>query len=151
MVSSLPHGVRPVPGGGSLEDMVHAALTVRGRAYAPYSQFPVGVCLRADSGRLHVGCNVENIAYPESLCAEANAIGRMIAAGDRHIVEVVLVGSLDEQAPLTTPCGGCRQRLAEFAGPETRIHLAGSHGIRRTLTLGELLPFGFSGWQPPAG
>ena len=150
MISSLSNGlVGSLGGTGTLDDMIQAARTVRARAYAPYSKFPVGACLRADSGRLHVGCNVENIAFPESLCAEANALGRMIAAGDRRVIEVVLIGGLDDSTSLCTPCGGCRQRLAEFADPETPIHICGAEGLRQTLTLGLLLPYGFRGWQEP--
>jgi cytidine deaminase len=109
-------------------------------AHAPYSRFRVGACLRASSGRLYAGCNVENSAYPVGQCAEATAIGAMVAAGDREIVEVVVV---TEEASLCSPCGRCRQQLAEFARPGTRIHLCGPEGVRATVTLGELLPLAF--------
>ena len=124
----------------SIEDMLARARDVRARAYAPYSGFAVGCCLKAESGRLHVGANVENAAYPLGQCAEASAIGQMVAAGDRRIVELVLVA---EGPALCTPCGGCRQRLAEFAGPDVPVHLCDATGYRRTVTIGELLPLAF--------
>lgn len=124
----------------SIADMLTQAREVRARAYAPYSGFAVGCCLKSESGRLHVGANVENAAYPLGQCAEASAIGQMIAAGDRRIVELVLVADGSE---LCTPCGGCRQRLAEFAGPDLPVHLCDASGYQRTVTLGELLPLAF--------
>lgn len=124
----------------SLDEMIAQARAVRGRAYAPYSGFAVGCCLRGESGRLHLGANAENAAYPLGLCAEAAAIGQLIAAGDRRIVEAVLVADGDT---LCTPCGGCRQRLWEFAAPDMPIHLCDAGGLRRSVTLGELLPLAF--------
>ena len=123
-----------------LDDMIAAALAVREKAYAPYSNFKVGACLRTDSGDLIAGANVENAAYPQGQCAEASAIGAMIAAGGRKIVEVVVVG--DGEA-LCTPCGGCRQRLNEFATAATPVHVCGLEGLRKSYTLGELLPGAF--------
>lgn len=125
----------------AIDDMIAAAGRARERAHAPYSGFRVGACLRTDAGELVVGANVENAAYPESQCAEASAIGAMIAGGGgRRIVEVVVVGGGEA---LCTPCGGCRQRLNEFAAPDTRVHVCGPEGLRRTFTLGELLPGAF--------
>ena len=111
-------------------------------------QLSVGAALRAANGRVHAGCNVENAAFPQGQCAEASAIGAMVAAGDREIVEAVVIGGGPD---LCSPCGGCRQRLAEFAAPETPIHLCGPEGLRRTVTLGELLPFAFSDRNLGAG
>jgi cytidine deaminase len=125
---------------GPLEPMLQAARRALANAHAPYSRFRVGACVRAASGRLYAGCNVENASYGLTLCAETTAIGAMIAAGDREIAEVVL---LTERAELCPPCGRCRQQLAEFAGPQARIHLCGPDGVRRTTTLGELLPLAF--------
>ncbi len=122
------------------EDLLKAALDVRSRAHAPYSSFPVGVALRTESGAIFAGCNVENASYPEGACAETGAISAMVAGGGKRIVELLVVGEHEE--PLT-PCGGCRQRIAEFAGPETPIHSAGLDGIRKSWTLGDLLPFAF--------
>lgn len=123
-----------------LDDMIALARATQHKAYAPYSNFNVGACLRADDGSLHAGANVENAAYPQGQCAEASAIGAMIAAGPRKIVEVVVIG--DGEA-LCTPCGGCRQRLNEFAAQDTPVHICGPEGLRKTFTLGELLPGAF--------
>ena len=124
----------------TLSDMIALAGRVREKAHAPYSGFAVGACVRADSGTLYAGCNVENAAYPEGQCAEAAAIGAMVAGGDRRIVEVVVIGGGDEPC---MPCGGCRQKLGEFAAPDTPVHACGPEGVRKTATLGELLPFAF--------
>jgi cytidine deaminase len=123
-----------------VEGMMDLARRALANAHTPYSRFPVGACLRTASGRLYAGCNVENAAYPVGQCAEATAIGAMVAAGDRQIVEAVIV---TEGAELCAPCGRCRQQLAEFAGADTRIHLCGPDGVRLTTTLGELLPLAF--------
>jgi homotetrameric cytidine deaminase len=122
------------------EVLFEAARAARARAYAPYSGFAVGAALRGAGGGVHVGCNVENAAYPQGQCAEATAIGAMIAAGERRIVEVAVVGG---GVGLCSPCGGCRQRLAEFAAGDVRVYLGGPEGVRLTVTMGELLPHGF--------
>jgi cytidine deaminase len=124
----------------ALEPMLDLARRALANAHAPYSRFRVGACLRTASGRLYAGCNVENAAYPVSQCAEATAIGAMVAAGDREIVEAVV---LTEGAGLCPPCGRCCQQLAEFARPATPLHLCGPEGLRRTTTLGALLPLAF--------
>jgi len=124
----------------TLDDMIAAARAVREKAYAPYSNFQVGACVRTKSGTLYSGANVENAAYPQGQCAEASAIGNMIAGGDSEIVEVVVIGGGDG---LCTPCGGCRQRLNEFATSDTPVHVCGPEGLRKTFTLGELLPGAF--------
>ena len=124
----------------TLSDMIALAGRAREKAYAPYSGFTVGAGLRTDSGKLYSGCNVENAAYPEGQCAEAAAIGAMVAGGDRRIVEVVVIGGGDEPC---MPCGGCRQKLGEFAAPDTPVHACGPEGVRKTVPLGELMPFGF--------
>jgi cytidine deaminase len=124
----------------ALPAMLDLARRALANAHAPYSRFRVGACLRAESGRLHAGCNVENAAYPVGQCAEATAIGAMVAAGDRQIVEAVVV---TEGPELCAPCGRCRQQLAEFARPSVLVHLAGPEGVRVTVTLGELLPLAF--------
>ena len=129
-----------------LEAMRARAAEVRLSAHAPYSNFKVGACLRSLDGRLFAGCNVENLAYPQGLCAEAGAIAAMVAAGARGIAELVVVA---EGEALCTPCGGCRQKIAEFASSDTPIHIASPEGIRASFTLGELLPhaFDFEGEQ----
>ena len=121
--------------------MIALAAETRERAHAPYSGFLVGACLRSPNGRLFAGCNVENVAYPQGQCAEAGAIGALVAGGEREIAEVVIVAGGEA---LCTPCGGCRQRLSEFAGPDTPVHVCGPEGLRASFTLGELLPHGFS-------
>jgi cytidine deaminase len=124
----------------TLADMIALARRAMKNAHAPYSKFKVGACVRAASGRLYAGCNVENAAYPQGQCAEATAIGAMVTAGDLEIAEVVVMGG---GAKLCTPCGGCRQKLVEFAKPGTRVHLCTAKGRRRTLTLGKLTPMFF--------
>lgn len=124
-----------------LDEMLRLAAAARRNAHAPYSGFQVGVCLRTVEGQHFAGCNVENASYPEGACAETAAIGAMVAAGGRRIAEVLV---LAEGERLCTPCGGCRQRLAEFAGPDTPVHVAGPDGLRRTFSLGELLPAAFA-------
>ena len=123
-----------------LAALVAAAASVRANAHAPYSRFKVGAAIRAEDGRIHVGANVENAAYPQGLCAEAAAIGAMVAAGARRIREIAV---LAEGPELCTPCGGCRQRIREFAAPDAMIHICGPEGVRRSVTLGELLPLAF--------
>ncbi len=114
-----------------------AATAVRLRAYAPYSRFKVGAALRSTSGSIHVGCNVENVAYPEGTCAEAGAIAAMIAAGDTRIAELHVIADSPTPVP---PCGGCRQKIAEFADPDVKVVLHTTDGASRTLTVAELLP-----------
>ena len=117
-----------------------AALTVRANAYAPYSRFLVGAALRTEDGQQFTGCNVENVAYPEGTCAEAGAIAAMAAAGGRRIAEVYVVA--DSPVPVS-PCGGCRQKLAEFAGPDVPVTLANLDGTETRTTVGALLPGAF--------
>jgi len=124
----------------SLEALFDAARAAQNHAYAPYSRFKVGAALRTSSGAIFAGCNVENAAYPQGACAEAIAIGAMALGGERRIAEVLVVG---DGEGLCTPCGGCRQRIREFADASTPIHIAGADGVRATFTLGELLPHAF--------
>jgi cytidine deaminase len=125
---------------GLPDDLLAAANAARANAHAPYSGFRVGAAVRAASGAVYAGANVENASFPEGICAEAAAIGAMVAAGEREIVEVLTVADGDR---LTTCCGGCRQRIREFARPSTPVHAAGPDGVRRTFTLEELLPGSF--------
>jgi cytidine deaminase len=123
-----------------LTALFDAARAAHGKAYAPYSRFNVGAALRTPSGAVFSGCNVENAAYPQGACAEAMAIGAMALAGERRIAEIIVVGDGDG---LCTPCGGCRQRIREFADAATLIHVAGPEGVRASFTLSELLPHAF--------
>jgi homotetrameric cytidine deaminase len=125
--------------GAATEALVGLARRAMGNAHVPYSHFPVGAALRDEAGGLHAGCNVENAAYPQGQCAEASAIGALVTNGGTRIAEVAVMA----EAELVTPCGGCRQRLSEFADPGVPVHLCGPEGIRRTLTMGELLPHAF--------
>ncbi|BCK74782.1 cytidine deaminase [Acetobacter aceti NRIC 0242] len=121
--------------------LIEAASAVRERAYAPYSGFKVGAALRCDDGQVHVGCNVENAAYPEGICAEGGAIAAMVAAGGRKIVEIVVCGG--GSGPCT-PCGGCRQKLREFGAPGMRVYMTDPAGqVLLVKTLSELLPDSF--------
>ena len=124
----------------ALAELFAAAKAAQANAYAPYSRFKVGAALRASSGAIFSGCNVENAAYPQGSCAEAGAITAMALAGERRIAEILVVGDGDA---LCTPCGGCRQRIREFADPSIAIHVAGAEGVRRTFTLAKLLPESF--------
>ncbi|HET9821849.1 MAG TPA: cytidine deaminase [Burkholderiaceae bacterium] len=123
-----------------LDALLAAARAVRRHAHAPYSNFHVGAALLDDAGRIHAGCNVENAAYPQGLCAEAGALARMVAEGGRAVRAVVVVG---EGERLCTPCGGCRQKLREFAGDEVPVIVADDRVVRARFTLGELLPASF--------
>ena len=129
-----------MPPESTVDELFALARDVQQRAHVPYSHFPVGAALLTPSGRVFVGANVENAAYPEGMCAEASAIAAMASAGERAIVAIVTVCEGDT---LATPCGGCRQKIREFAAPDTRIHAAGPEGIRHTYTMAELLPDGF--------
>jgi len=117
-----------------------AARAVRENAHAPYSGFRVGAALRAASGAIYTGCNVENIAYPEGTCAEAGAIAAMVAAGDRQLTEVYVIAGSPRPVP---PCGGCRQKLAEFGEGSVKVTMATMDGAEETTTIAALLPGAF--------
>lgn len=126
-----------------------AAAAARAKAYAPHSRFQVGAALLDEDGRIHAGCNIENASYPEGWCAETTAIGHLVMAGGRRIVEALVVAErIDgERVPggrFCTPCGGCRQRLAEFAGPDVPIHACDPEGRSTTFRMRDLLPAGFA-------
>ncbi len=117
-----------------------AAKKVRENAHAPYSKFHVGAALRTATGAVFSGCNVENAAYPEGTCAEAGAIAAMVAAGERDIVEILVMADADQPV---TPCGGCRQKIAEFAKADAVVIMASPRAEQFRTTLGELLPGAF--------
>ena len=121
--------------------LVETARLVRLNAYAPYSKFKVGAAIRAISGKVYAGVNVENVAYPEGTCAEAGAIAAMIAAGDIEIAEVAVIA--DSPIPVS-PCGGCRQKLAEFGKGDVKVTLATTDGLLQETTLATLLPGAFT-------
>lgn len=117
-----------------------AALKVRENAHAPYSNFKVGAAILSGSGTLYVGCNVENVAYPEGTCAEAGAIAAMVASGETELAEVYVVAQSPQPVP---PCGGCRQKLAEFGARDVKVTLATTDGAELETTIGQLLPGAF--------
>lgn len=117
--------------------LLAAATAVRERAYAPYSRFKVGAAILGVGGVVHVGCNVENVAYPEGTCAEAGAIAAMIAAGETRIAEVLVIADSPDPVP---PCGGCRQKIAEFAAQDVRVTLCTTDGKQKVMTVADLLP-----------
>lgn len=122
-------------------NLIEAAAKARLNAYAPYSGFRVGAALRTPSGQVHAGCNVENVAYPEGTCAEAGAIAAMVAAGETRFVEVAVIA--DSPVPVT-PCGGCRQKLFEFAAPDATITMATTSGEATIMPVADLLPGAFT-------
>jgi cytidine deaminase len=124
------------------DKLIEAASAARSNAYCPYSGYKVGAALVDDRGNMHVGCNVENSAFPEGTCAEANAIAAMIASGGKTITSIVVIGG--KEAPEDcTPCGGCRQKIAEFADSSARIMLVGADEKMTTYTIDDLLPKSF--------
>ena len=123
-----------------LDQLFEAAKAAQARAYVPYSRFRVGAAILADDGKVYGGCNVENAAYPSGTCAEAGAVAAMILGGGKRIAGILVIG---DGTLLCTPCGNCRQRIREFAKPETPVHVADANGIRETFTLEALLPASF--------
>ena len=124
-----------------MKDLIAAAKAARLKAYAPYSKFLVGSAVRDERGQIHGGCNIENAAYPQGWCAETSAIAAMIMSGGNAIAEMAVIGTGDL---LCTPCGGCRQKIREFAKGNVKIHMCGEDGkLKQTFTLDELLPASF--------
>jgi cytidine deaminase len=125
---------------GVRESLWRAAAQAQLNAYAPYSRFWVGAAVLDEHGRIHAGCNVENAAYPQGVCAEAGALSAMALAGGRRLQAVLVLGDGDAWV---TPCGGCRQKIREFASPQVPVLLANRQGLRGMLTLEALLPHSF--------
>ena len=123
-------------------DLFLAARDAMTKAYAPYSKFPVGAALRTEDGRVFAGANIEVASFPEGWCAETTALGHYIMGGGGRITEIAVIA---EKMAKVTPCGGCRQRLAEFAGPSARLYLCDDRGVAETVTMADLLPYGFRG------
>jgi cytidine deaminase len=123
-------------------DLFLAAKAAMANAYAPYSKFPVGAAIRTTDGRVFSGCNIEVASYPEGWCAETTALGHYIMGGGGEIAEIAVVA---ERMVRITPCGGCRQRLAEFAGADAKLYLCDDAGVVETVTMGAMLPYGFEG------
>ena len=133
----MPRAASPRP---APDDLREAAWSAMRRSHSPYSKFPVGAALEDENGAIHVGANIECVAYPLGSCAEATAIGHMVMAGGRRIRAVAVTA---ERLPGCTPCGGCRQRLAEFADADVPVYLCDGTQVIETVTLGELFPKGF--------
>lgn len=129
-------------------ELIARAAQIRLQAYAPYSGFLVGAALRGGNGEIYTGVNVENIAYPEGTCAEAGAIAALCAAGGRQIRAIAIIADAPEPV---APCGGCRQKIAEFAAPDLVVTMATTSGAICQLPLQALLPaaFGRSHFAPP--
>lgn len=125
------------------EELLEAARAVRERAYCPYSDFHVGAALLDENGNVHLGCNVENAAYPQGSCAEAGAISAMIVAGGKRIVTIAIVGGSESSTCACTPCGGCRQRMHEFSDKNTRIIVKDDDDSWHTYSMDDLLPSSF--------
>ena len=121
-------------------DLYEAAKKAMALCHAPYSKFPVGAAIRAEDGKIYAGANIENLAFPEGWCAETTAISHMVMGGAKKIVEI---GVIAEKMAYCPPCGGCRQKIAEFADPTTLIHLYDNAGGVKTIAMPELLPFSF--------
>lgn len=121
--------------------LMDQARAVRENAHAPYSNFKVGAAVKTTSGTVFIGCNVENVAYPEGTCAEAGAIAAMVAAGETEIAEVAVIADSPDPVP---PCGGCRQKLAEFAARDVKVALGTTDGAVTETTVGDLLPGQFT-------
>ena len=126
----------------SNDDLINAATEARQYAYSRYSNFAVGAAIVDDQGHLHVGCNVENAAYPLGNCAEASAIAAMVQEGGKRIAKIAVVGGIGDIGPCT-PCGGCRQRISEFADSNTVILAIDDSGEWRTYSIDDLLPASF--------
>ncbi len=132
--------VSTAPSADAMQGLIDAARAARAHAYAPYSHFAVGAALLDEQGRIHAGCNVENAAYPQGLCAEAAALAHLVLAGGRQVRAAVVVGEAEQPV---TPCGGCRQKLREFAADDCPVWSADLHAVTARHRLGELLPASF--------
>ena len=121
-------------------DYINGAKQAMAKAYAPYSNYPVGALVVTQNGETFAGCNIENASYPEGNCAETAAIAAMVIAGHQRIQKIYIMSQDDQGA---TPCGGCRQRIREFSDNNTPVILCSPAGVQQRLALGELLPHAF--------
>lgn len=121
-------------------ELFEAAREAMAFAHAPYSKFPVGAAIRAEDGRIYKGANIENLSFPQGWCAEPSAISAMIMGGAKKITEIAVIA---EKLALCPPCGGCRQKIAEFASADTKIYLCDEAGVQKVMAMEELLPFSF--------
>lgn len=123
-----------------LNKMLELAKQARDKAYAPYSKFYVGACIKTKNGTFHCGCNVENASYGLTQCAEGSAISEMISQGEKTIAEILVISHTETWL---SPCGACRQKIREFADASTLVHMCTNQKIEKTMTLAELLPDSF--------
>jgi cytidine deaminase len=121
-------------------ELFEAAREAMAFAHAPYSKFPVGAAIRAEDGNIYKGANIENLSFPQGWCAEPSAISAMVMGGAKKITEIAVIA---EKLALCPPCGGCRQKIAEFASADTKIYLCDDAGVQKVMTMDELLPFSF--------
>ncbi|KQO77140.1 cytidine deaminase [Rhizobium sp. Leaf262] len=121
-------------------ELFEAAREAMAFAHAPYSKFPVGAAIRAEDGKIYKGANIENLSFPQGWCAEPSAISAMVMGGAKKITEIAVIA---EKLALCPPCGGCRQKIAEFASADTKIYLCDEAGVQKVMTMDELLPFSF--------
>ena len=121
-------------------ELFEAAREAMAFAHAPYSKFPVGAAIRAEDGKIYKGANIENLSFPQGWCAEPSAISAMVMGGAKRITEIAVIA---EKLALCPPCGGCRQKIAEFASADTKIYLCDETGVQKVMTMDELLPFSF--------
>ncbi len=121
-------------------ELFEAAREAMSFAHAPYSKFPVGAAIRAEDGKIYKGANIENLSFPQGWCAEPSAISAMVMGGAKKITEIAVIA---EKLALCPPCGGCRQKIAEFASADTKIYLCDDAGVQKVMTMEELLPFSF--------
>ena len=123
-----------------MDDLLKSAKRAQENAYAPYSGFRVGASIRTDDNQIFSGCNVENSAYPEGICAEGSAIAAMVSAGALSVREILIIGSGSQ---ICSPCGGCRQKINEFANADTLVHMCSEDGKLESTTVAQLMPFAF--------
>ena len=124
-----------------IKELYDAAMKVKEKAYAPYSDFHVDSALRTKNGKIFTGCNVENSSYGVTICAERNAIFKMVSEGEQEIASILVIGDTEKFLP---PCGACRQVIAEFSMKDTPVIMCNKKGEFKESTVGEILPFGFS-------
>ena len=143
MSKNVEAPARPVNALDHLDDLLAAARAVRARAHAPYSKFAVGAAVLDEQGRIHAGCNVENAAYPQGWCAETSALAALVAAGGLRVLAVAVCAVTATPGQPVSPCGGCRQKLREFAADDCPVWLVDMQSLLATFTVGELLPCSF--------
>lgn len=132
------------------QELVTCALDAQKHAYAPYSGFRVGAALLTKSGRVYLGCNIENKSFSPTVCAERVALFKAVSGGETDFAAIAVVGCGRDGAyqPFCTPCGVCRQALAEFCAPDFKIFFGDDALACETHTLSELLPYAFSMGEP---